>query len=377
MKHAATWEALNSLHPNPDNPRKNEHVIKDVAASIQRFGFSSPIIARAEDRIIIAGHTRFAAAQYLKLEKVPVRFLELTPGEATALSLADNRLGEKASWDDTKLEEILQTLAAEEINLNGLGFTDQELQLYQGETEPPLENILPGEPEENEAQLIPGTWYELGKHRFYFGDSQDIDLGGQNIGLIFDPPWDAEHEPPAWGEALVFTDSRRAGESLKKFGFPSWIFTWDCMNTHYTNDNRPLQRAKHCFFFGHLGKYSQNALIPSQAKQKTKSRITKNKRGSYRYKQKSEGVMLSDIYQQSISELHKNGHPHEKPQDWLYAMIANAICSKEIHDPFAGSGASLFAADRAGKTWTGAEINEDNAKHILKTWGEYEKDKIK
>jgi len=122
---AATWEDIDSLTPWDKNPRKNNHVIEEIAASIRRFGFSSPIIARASDRVIIAGHTRWKAAGTLNMDKVPVRFLNLDPAEAAALALADNKLGELADWDDALLSEVLEDLEEAEVNLDGLGW-DQE-----------------------------------------------------------------------------------------------------------------------------------------------------------------------------------------------------------------------------------------------------------
>ena len=93
---AATWEPVDSLTPWDQNPRHNDEAVAQIAASIERFGFSSPIIARASDRVVIAGHTRLKAAQKLGIDKVPVRFMDLDPAQARALALADNRLGEIA-----------------------------------------------------------------------------------------------------------------------------------------------------------------------------------------------------------------------------------------------------------------------------------------
>lgn len=126
MEAAATWEAIDSLTPWDRNPRRNDHAVEQVAHSITRFGFGSPILARSSDRVIIGGHTRFKAAQRLGLDKVPVRFLDLDPAEAAALALADNKLGELAEWDDAAVAEIL-----DEFKLDGtqLGWSDDELRM--------------------------------------------------------------------------------------------------------------------------------------------------------------------------------------------------------------------------------------------------------
>ena len=145
---AAEWIDLEILKPWADNPRFNEHAVDDVKKSIERFGFGAPILARAEDNTIIAGHTRLKAAQELGLEVVPVRFLNLSEVDARALALADNKLSELADWDEKKLREILEQLDQESFDCAGLGFTDQE-----------IENLLENDEaftSENEEDLTEG-----------------------------------------------------------------------------------------------------------------------------------------------------------------------------------------------------------------------------
>lgn len=101
---AATWEPTSTLRPWDKNPRKNDgEPVARVAKSIQRFGFSSPIVARLADHRIIAGHTRWKAAKKLGMETVPVRFLDIDEDQAAALALADNKLSEITPWDDDAL----------------------------------------------------------------------------------------------------------------------------------------------------------------------------------------------------------------------------------------------------------------------------------
>ena len=121
---AAEMVATAKLRPWVKNPRKNDHAVQAVVDSIQRFGFASPILARAEDGRIIAGHTRLKAAIRLGLAEVPVRYLDLTDEQADALALADNRLGELADWDDAALAEILSGLGEAS---RGLGWSDDEI----------------------------------------------------------------------------------------------------------------------------------------------------------------------------------------------------------------------------------------------------------
>ena len=128
MNAAATWEKIDTLTPWEKNPRRNDASVAHVASSIQRFGFGAPLLVRASDRVVIAGHTRLKAAQKLGLDKVPVRFLDLDPAQARALALADNKLGELAVWDDAVLAEVLAELD-EEVDVSGLGWSEEELEV--------------------------------------------------------------------------------------------------------------------------------------------------------------------------------------------------------------------------------------------------------
>lgn len=120
------YVSISKLIPWDDNPRENEHAIDDVAKSIKRFGFAAPIIARAADGMVIAGHTRLLAAKKIGLKYVPVRYMDLDLNDAQLLALADNKIGEISDWDYLKLKEVIQSLKEE--NLSGLGWSDNELQ---------------------------------------------------------------------------------------------------------------------------------------------------------------------------------------------------------------------------------------------------------
>ena len=124
---AAVWESIDNLVPWDQNPRLNDQSIDKVADSIKRFGFGAPIIARKEDKMVIAGHTRLEAAKKIGLEKVPVRYLDLDPADAKLLALADNKIGEISDWDHNQLISVLSELQNQNHDISGLGFSDKEL----------------------------------------------------------------------------------------------------------------------------------------------------------------------------------------------------------------------------------------------------------
>ena len=116
------------LIPYSNNPRNNESAVDAVAASIEEFGFKVPIIID-KDNVIVAGHTRLKAALKIGLEKVPcIKADDLTPEQLKAFRLADNKVGELATWDFAKLEEELTELDSLDLDfdMSEFGFDDSE-----------------------------------------------------------------------------------------------------------------------------------------------------------------------------------------------------------------------------------------------------------
>lgn len=115
---------IQELIPYSNNPRNNESAVDAVAASIKEFGFKVPIIID-KDNVIVAGHTRLKAAQKIGLEKVPcIKADDLTPEQLKAFRLADNKVGELATWDLEKLEVELDGIG--ELDMVQFGFDEPE-----------------------------------------------------------------------------------------------------------------------------------------------------------------------------------------------------------------------------------------------------------
>ena len=190
---AAEWVAIADLVPWDDNPRDNDEAAVKVAESIKRFGWGAPIVARAEDRMVIAGHTRLKAAALLGLDRVPVRFLDLDPVDARLLALSDNRVGEIAEWSDG-LGDVLRALDEQGAELDGLGWDADGLAELLEPEPPEPDGTEDDAPEvEDEVHSQPGEVYELGPHRLICGDCRNADtyralLDGRKINVAFTSP---------------------------------------------------------------------------------------------------------------------------------------------------------------------------------------------
>lgn len=105
-------KALGDIHPYENNPRVNDKAAIAVAKSIEAYGFKVPIVIAADGEII-CGHTRYKAAQQLKLKEVPCVIADdLTPEQIKAFRLADNKVSDIAIWDNKKLLQELDELDA-------------------------------------------------------------------------------------------------------------------------------------------------------------------------------------------------------------------------------------------------------------------------
>ena len=214
---------INQIKPYEKNPRKNEGAIDAVAASLKEFGFRQPIVIDSGG-VIIVGHTRWKAAQKLGLARVPVHVADLSPEKAKAYRLADNATNEIAAWDEELLPLELGELKALNVDLDLLGFDDEELArlmsggVAQGMTDPDEVPLPP-----DEAVTQPGDLWVLGNHRLLCGDSakaDDVDrlLNGAMIHLVnTDPPYNVNVEPASGG---ADTGGQRPGK--RPLRTPSW-----------------------------------------------------------------------------------------------------------------------------------------------------------
>jgi DNA modification methylase len=193
---------IHTIKPYINNPRRNDHAVAAVAASIRAFGFRQPIVVD-EAGIIVVGSTRYKAALQLGLEQVPVHVAAgLTPAQVKAYRLADNKTAELAEWDNTRLIQEIAELQKLDFDIDTLGFSAEELtDLLQADLEPGLTDpdAVPAPPDAAVTQ--PGDLWALGSHRLLCGDSskaEDVDrlLDGAAVHLVnSDPPYNVRVEP--------------------------------------------------------------------------------------------------------------------------------------------------------------------------------------
>lgn len=188
---------IDDVKPYKNNPRKNDEAVQSVARSIELFGFRQPIVVD-EKNVILAGHTRWKAAKVLGLVKVPVHIATgLTAKQAQAYRLADNKVGEKSSWDDSLLAVEIKDLMDAGFDIADAGFEAADIDALFGGDDDGKENEKEDDIPEIPAEPVtaPGDIWILGKHRVMCGDSTNKKhvaalMDGQVAALIHaDPPY--------------------------------------------------------------------------------------------------------------------------------------------------------------------------------------------
>ncbi len=211
------------IRPYEGNPRQNDDAVEAVAASIREFGFRQPIVVDSGG-VIVVGHTRWKAAVKLGLEFVPVHVAkDLTPEQARAYRIADNKVADLATWDYELLPIELQDLKAAEFDLDLIGFDQDELakllggDVKEGLTDP---DDVPEPPDAAVTQ--PGDIWLLGDHRLMCGDAgseADLDrlLDGATIDLVnMDPPYNVRVEPRSNNAIAAGLSSFPPGEGARE-----------------------------------------------------------------------------------------------------------------------------------------------------------------
>ena len=150
------------LRPFERNARTHSaEQLAQLQASIRQFGFTAPILVDGEAGIL-AGHGRLEAAKALGMAEVPVVVLDhLSPEQRRAYVIADNKLAEKAGWDDAQLAAELNELLAASFDMASMGFSEEDLArlgdgLELGEFEQLSQGFDRAEPERQPGGLAPG-----------------------------------------------------------------------------------------------------------------------------------------------------------------------------------------------------------------------------
>jgi DNA modification methylase len=402
--------AIETLRTYAGNARTHSNKqIRQIAKSIERFGFCNPVLIDDQGQII-AGHGRVAAAKLLGIKEVPtVKLAHLSDVEKRAYILADNRLAEKAGWDREILAIELQALVSLDFEVELTGFEIAEVDLILEEADEAAGG--PGGREDESptyragpAVTLSGDLWELGPHRLLCADARQPAayvqlLDNAKAEFVFtDPPYNV----PIDGHVCGLGRIRHAdfamgcGEmSAAEFtGFLESVFglmadntvngsihqicmDWRHMPEMLVAGNAVYQEFKNLCVWNKsnagMGTFyrSKHELV-FVWKSGTAPHINTFELGQY-------GRSRSNVWEYAGVNSLKPGrleelamHPTVKP----VALVADAIkdCSRRnglVLDPFAGSGTVLIAAERTGRRARALEIDPHYVDVAVRRWENY------
>ena len=363
--------AVTALIPYAKNSRTHDDAqIAQIAASIKEFGWTNPILVDGE-RGIIAGHGRLMAARKLGMTEVPVIELkDLTPTQKKAYIIADNRLALNAGWDDQLLTIELNELLEDKFSLDLLGFNADELnallnsvEINEGLTD---EDEVPEPPPEPITKL--GDVWLLGNHRLMCGDSTSIDavdklMDGKRPDMVFtDPPYNIDYQGVkdkrekikndkmsdedfkdflsqslyscetmyvccSWQYAHIFKD---AMESIGRK--PKAMIVWDKVNPAQHLD-KYFKQHKLIFYYGDFGGHK---------------------------------TVRGDVW--TLKRQKNTVHPTMKPVELIELALGDQTGKNIVLDCFGGSGSTLIACEKTGKTSRLMELDPIYCDVIVKRW---------
>ena len=398
------------LRPYPANARTHsKKQIRQIAASIERFGFTNPVLI-SDNGEIIAGHGRVAAAKLLGWKNVPtIALSHLSKTERRAYVLADNKLALNAGWDQEILAIELQALIDLDFDMEPTGFSVAEIDLVIDAAEE-ADPVGTDNPEDSipqsgtNAVTRRGEIWQLGRHRLVCGDARSSDdyallLCDETVDLIFtDPPYnvpidgnvcglgDVRHREFAFaaGEmsasefTLFLTATLGEAAACAKSGAIAYVcMDWRHMSELLEAGNTVFDDFKNLIVWnktnGGMGTFYRSKHELIFVFKKGDAPHTNNfglgETGRHRTNV-WEYAGISSISASRGDELAM--HPTVKP----VALVADALrdCSRRgeiILDPFGGSGSTLIAAEKTGRCARLIEYDPIYCDTIVRRWQTY------
>ena len=365
------------------NPRKNDEQVDRMASAIREFGFRIPIVAKS-DGSVVDGHLRLKAAQKLGLKEVPVALAdELTDAQVKAFRILANKSANWAEWDTAMLALEIEDLKELDFDLELTGFELPELEDImgagvdggtEGQTDP---DAVPEAQEEPVSRL--GDVWLLGRHRLMCGDSTDagavaVLMAGKKADLMLtDPPYgvnavngkgqtrnnysrciaSAGVYAPIIGDDSTET-ARRGYEVARDASTAQVIF-----GGNYFTDFLPPSR---CWYVWDKGQPDGTPFAQCELAWVSRD-------GNVRLFRRLWAGLCREG--DRAVEGAKRIHPTQKPVSLCEDIIGEFPEAQTILDLFGGSGSTLIACEKTGRTCFMMELAPRYVDVIVKRWQEF------
>jgi DNA modification methylase len=386
---------IDQIRPYPNNARKiTEKAIEKVATSIKSFGWRQPIVV-AEDGVIVIGHVRHLAAIQLGLTQVPVHVVEnLTPSQIRQLRLMDNRSHEETEFDFDILQAEMVELKDIGVDLNLTGFDSWEIDKLLLAKDDAADDVppVPISPVSR-----PGNVWLLGEgkrqHRIVCGDCRDPQIVERVCGatkpilLWTDAPYGLLYVGKTKEALTIQNDDREglhdllhqaflAASKVIAAGSPFYLaspagpalYTFEgVVNEVGWKLRQHLIWVKDSMVLSHADYHFKHETIlygflPGEGRRGRGSRSSSNWYGD-----NSQTTVLEFARPKRSTE-----HPVMKPTALVERCLSNSSPRGGIVlDIFCGSGSTLIAAEKSGRTCFGVEIDARYVDVICQRYEEF------
>ena len=407
---AASYKLVRTTDLKPAHRNARTHDKTQIGAlveSIKTFGAINPIIVDSSGRIV-AGHARWEAAKLLKLETVPILSVEhLSQDELRLYAIADNRIAERAGWDESILaiEFAELEIACPEINLSVSGFELSKIELMCSSETQECWTDLDREVERPATQAVSqvGDLWLLGdRHRLLCGDSTDPSLvaqlmAGETITLMeSDAPYNLPAKAYSGKGRNQHPDFAMAAGEMSREGFTSFLAKSIGAAIPHLADGALLYMfmdSKHVREIVGAGDINNLGLLNILVWDKGKGGM-----GSF-YRSGHELIFLfkhGSAPHKNRVQLGRNGrnrttlwryegmnsfargrdralamHATVKPVQMICDLLLDASDRNDIvFDGFAGSGTTVIAAEKTGRRSRVIELDPGYCDTIVQRYGE-------
>ncbi|HXQ47944.1 MAG TPA: DNA methyltransferase [Caulobacteraceae bacterium] len=401
---------LAALTLDPENARQHRPAqVRQIARSIEAFSFNVPVLVDREGKVL-AGHGRAMALKLLGRTEAPVIRLEhLTPEQARAFAIADNRLNETSSWNERLLAQHLKGLA--EIDLD---FSLEATGFSMGEIDLKIEGLDEEGPEAEEEEPPPlgpavaktGDLWTMGRHKLLCASALDAAayprlLGGALADMVItDPPYNVAIDGNV--SNLMGGKARRrhrefasASGEMSEPEFTVFLTT-ACRLMAEASADRSLHYVfmdwRHAFALMAAGRSAYADLINICVWTKPGGGmgglyrsahelvlVFKHGRGAHRNNVQlgKFGRNRTNVWAYPGSAWARHGeeadltrqHPTPKPVSLIAdAMLDASARGDVVLDPFMGSGSTLMAAERVGRQARGMELDPLYVDLTIRRW---------
>lgn len=378
--------AVKDLIPYVNNSRTHSDMqVNQIAASITEFGFTNPVLVDDKNNVI-AGHGRILAAEKLSMDTVPCVVLTgLSEAQQKALVIADNKLALNAGWNYDVLANEINNLLDMDFDIDVMGFSDEELAALletevEGETDP---DSIPAEPEFPRAEL--GDIWLLGNHKVICGDATILTEYEKLFGdvrcdlYLTDPPYNVNYEGKtkdalkiendkmdADAFRLFLSDSFTNASAFMKDGAPFYIWHADMEGYNFRGAcmDSGLSVRQNLI-------WNKNSMVLGRQDYQWKHEPC-----LYGWKEGAKHTWYSDRKQVTVLDFDRptanKDHPTMKPVNLLEYQVRNSTKTGDVVlDTFAGSGSTLIACEKSGRTCYAMELDPKYVDVIIQRWQEF------